>query len=224
LSDRGIPVTAFGIASALDRNPHIVETAVRSGWEIASHGLKWIDYATMPEHEERRQIQEAVAVHTRATGSRPTGWYTGRMSPATRRLVVEEGGFLYDSDSFADDLPYWVDVDGIAQLVVPYTLDNNDGRYVNSYGFQAPSFSAYLIDAFELLIREGSDAPRLMNVGLHLRLSGKPGRAADLERFLDHISGRDDVWITRRIDIAEHWRREHPAESWLPGSRDPHAR
>src|SRR5690606_35242414 len=143
-TERRLPVTVFGIASALQRNPDIVRACLDAGWEIASHGLKWIDYSRMGEDEERRHLQHAVSLHTAATGSRPTGWYTGRMSMNPRRLVVEHGGFLYDSDSFADALPYWVNVAGVAQLVIPYTLDNNDGRYVNTYGFQSESFSAYL--------------------------------------------------------------------------------
>lgn len=220
-TERGIPVTVFGVATSLRRNPHLVAAARDAGWEFASHALKWIDYAPTPIDEERRDLAEAVAIHTESVGERPLGWYTGRNSLNTRRLVVEHGGFLYDSDSFADDLPYWVDVDGVAQLVVPYTLDNNDGRYVNTYGFQSESFSRYLGNALQLLVREGADRPKMMSIGLHLRLSGRPGRAADLERFLDDVAGRDEVWATRRVDIARHWRATHPAERSLPHAKDP---
>jgi putative urate catabolism protein len=220
-TERALPVTVFGVTAALERNPELVRAAQTADWEIASHALRWIDYAEMPEDEEREQIRQAIAGHTAAVGERPTGWYTGRTSVNTRRLVVEEGGFLYDSDSFADDLPYWVDVNGVAQLVIPYTLDNNDGRYVNTYGYQSTSFSGYLSGALDLLAREGASRPKLLNVGLHLRLSGRPGRAADLERFLDLVASRDDVWVTRRVDVARHWRRVHPAERYLPAAVDP---
>ena len=209
-SDREIPVTVFGIAMALEKNRDAVEAMKQSGWEIASHGLKWINYAQMPEEEERAQILEAIRIHTEATGERPMGWYTGRMSANTRRLIGEVGGFVYDSDSFADDLPYWVYENGAAQLVVPYTLDNNDGRFVNGFGLQATDFATYLIRACDLLLREGGSSPKMMNIGLHCRLAGKPGRAADFERFLDYVKTLPDVWVTRRIDIANHWRRHHP--------------
>lgn len=209
-NDREIPVTVFGIATALEKNRQAVEAMKQSGWEIASHGLKWINYAQMPEEEERAQILEAIRIHTEATGERPMGWYTGRMSANTRRLLGEIGGFVYDSDSFADDLPYWVYENGAAQLVVPYTLDNNDGRFVNGFGLQATDFATYLIRACDLLLREGGSSPKMMNIGLHCRLAGKPGRAADFERFLDYVKTLPDVWVTRRIDIANHWRRHHP--------------
>lgn len=210
MTERGFPVTVFGIASALVQNRAAVEAMQDADWEIISHGLKWINYAQMAEAEERRQIDEAIRLHEEATGSRPLGWYTGRMSVNTRKLLAEIGGFLYDSDSFADDLPYWVHDNGAPQLVIPYTLDNNDGRYVNGFGLQATDFSTYLIRACDLLRREGEKAPKLMNIGLHCRIAGKPGRAADLERFLDHVASLDDVWVTRRIDIARHWMAHHP--------------
>ncbi len=209
-TERQLPVTVFGIAASLQKNPEAVASMKAANYEIASHGLRWIQYAEMPEEQERTQIAEAIRIHTEVTGSRPTGWYTGRMSINTRRLLVEAGGFVYDADSFADDLPYWVKVEGNDHLVVPYTLDNNDGRYVNTYGYQSPSFSAYLIQAFEFLRREAQVAPRMMSIGLHTRIVGRPGRAADLERFLDHVAACDDVWVTRRIDVAEHWRTVHP--------------
>jgi putative urate catabolism protein len=219
--ERNLPVTVFAIAESLRRNPDLALAATESGWEIASHSLRWINYAEVAPDVEREHIERAVQIHKEITGSAPQGWYTGRNSENTRSLVVEHGGFLHDSDSFSDDLPYWVNVNGTAQLVLPYTLDNNDGRYVNTFGFQSESFSAYLIRGLELLLEEGADQPKMMSVGLHLRLSGRPGRAADLRRFLDYVASHPDVWITRRVDIAEHWRGLHPASRWLPGSVDP---
>lgn len=222
-AERSLPVTVFGIAESMRRNPGLVAAAQESGWEIASHSLRWINYAEVGSDVERDHIAQAVRIHTDVAGEPPAGWYTGRNSDSTRRLVVEHGGFLYDSDSFSDDLPYWVDVDGIAQLVVPYTLDNNDGRYVNTYGFQSESFSAYLTRGLEQLLEEGADSPKMMSIGLHLRISGRPGRAADLKRFLGLVASHPDVWVARRIDIARHWRSVHPAKNWLPGSADPFA-
>jgi putative urate catabolism protein len=219
--ERGLPVTVFGIAESLRRNPDLVTAARESRWEIASHSLRWINYAEVEPEVEREHIGRAVQIHTQVCGQAPQGWYTGRNSENTRRLVVEHGGFLYDSDSFSDDLPYWVDVNGTAQLVVPYTLDNNDGRYVNTFGFQSETFSSYLTRALELLLEEGKDRPRMMSVGLHLRISGRPGRAADLRRFLDLVASHPDVWVSRREDIARHWRAVHPASTWLPASTDP---
>ncbi|EOE6872660.1 polysaccharide deacetylase [Klebsiella pneumoniae] len=206
-TERQLPVTVYGIAQALATHPEAVAAMREAQWEIASHGLRWINYAEMPEQEERRHIARAVKLHTEVTGEAPLGWYTGRMSVNSRRLIVEQGGFLYDSDSFADDLPYWEIVQGHRHLVIPYTLDNNDGRYVNSYGFQAPNFSDYLIQAFDLLYQEGKQQPKMMSIGLHTRISGKPGRAADLARFLDYVCARPGVWVTRRVDIARHWHR-----------------
>lgn len=206
---RGIPVTVYGIAEALAKNPDAVAAMQESGWEIASHGLRWIDYSQMDEETERRQILKAIELHEEVTGGRPRGWYTGRMSLNTRRLIVEQGGFLYDSDSFSDDLPYWENILGTQHLVIPYTLDNNDVRYVNSYGFQSTSFSQYLKQAFDLLYEEGADSPKMMSIGLHNRISGRPGRAADLIRFLDYVLSKERVWITRRDGIAEHWHRHH---------------
>lgn len=219
LTERRIPVTVYGIAEALVRNPDAVAAMQEADWEIASHGLRWIDYAQVPPAVEREHVQRAIELHTKATGARPTGWYTGRMSPRTRELVVAAGGFRYDSDSFADDLPYWVDVAGTRHLVIPYTLDNNDGRYLNSYGYGGQRFSDYLISAFDLLHAEGADAPKMMSIGLHCRIAGRPGRAADLARFLDHITARDGVWLTRRIDIAEHWHTHHDTVPAWAGAR-----
>ena len=210
-TERNLPVTVYGVAMALERNPAAVQAMLDADWEIASHGYRWIEYANMPEAEERAHLQKAVEIHTRVTGSRPLGWYTGRCSVNTRRLVVEEGGFLYDADSYADDLPYWVTEHGRPHLVVPYTLDANDMRFATSQGFNSgDQFFAYLRDSFDLLYAEGATAPKMMSVGLHCRLVGRPGRAAALARFLDHVTAHRDAWVCRRIDIARHWRKHHP--------------
>lgn len=207
-TERDIPVTVYGITEALAKNPDAVAAMQEAGWEIASHGLRWIDYSEMSEDDERRQIATAVELHKQVTGELPRGWYTGRMSINTRRLIVEHGGFLYDSDSFSDDLPYWEEVSGAPHLVIPYTLDNNDVRYVNSYGFQT-SFSQYLQQAFDLLYEEGAERPKMMSIGLHNRISGRPGRSAELIRFLDYVAEKEGVWLTRRDSIAEHWHQYH---------------
>jgi peptidoglycan/xylan/chitin deacetylase (PgdA/CDA1 family) len=179
--------------------------------EIASHGWRWINYQFVDVETERQHIALAVTAIEKLTGQRPLGWYTGRDSPNTRRLVVEHGGFLYDSDSYADDLPYWHSVNGRAHLVVPYTLDCNDMRFATLAGFATgDEFFAYLRDAFDVLYREGEHAPRMMSVGLHCRLAGRPGRTAALERFLDHVQRHEQVWICRRVDIARHWIAHHP--------------
>ena len=209
-TQRGIPVTVYGVAMALARNPEAVAAMREVDWEIASHGLRWIDYQEFPEDKERAHLLEAIRIHTEVTGQRPLGWYTGRISPRTRDLVMEEGGFLYDSDSYADDLPYWVNNSGQPHLVIPYTLDTNDMRFASAQGFNSgDQFFTYLKDAFELLYEEGKESPKLLNIGLHCRLAGRPGRAAALARFLDHVTARADVWICRRIDIAHHWHAEH---------------
>jgi putative urate catabolism protein len=209
--ERNLPVTVYGVAMALERNPTAVKAMLDADWEIASHGYRWIEYGFMPDAEERAHLQKAIEVHTRVTGSRPLGWYTGRCSLNTRRLVVEEGGFLYDSDSYADDLPYWVTEYGRAHLVIPYTLDANDMRFATSQGFNSgDQFYAYLKDSFDVLYAEGATAPKMMSVGLHCRLVGRPGRAAALARFLDDVKSRRDVWVCRRIDIARHWHEHHP--------------
>ncbi|MGL5924738.1 allantoinase PuuE [Chroococcidiopsis sp.] len=209
-TQRGIPVTVYGVAMALERNPEAVAAMQEADWEIASHGYRWIDYKYFGEDLEREHLQKAIAIHTQATGSRPLGWYTGRNSPHTRKLVVEEGGFLYDSDSYADDLPYWVHGYGKPHLVIPYTLDNNDMRFATAQGFNSgDQFFAYLRDAFDVLYVEGETAPKMMSIGLHCRLVGRPGRTAALARFLDYIQQRDRVWICRRIDIARHWHEHH---------------
>lgn len=209
-TQRGIPVTVYGVAMALERNPEAVAAMLEADWEIASHGLRWIEYKYFGEEEEREHLHKAIAIHTQVTGSRPLGWYTGRTSPHTRRLVVEAGGFLYDADSYADDLPYWVHDYGKPHLVIPYTLDNNDMRFATAQGFNCgDQFFAYLRDAFDILYAEGEIAPKMMSIGLHCRLVGRPGRAAALERFLDYVQQHDQVWLCRRIDIARHWHEHH---------------
>lgn len=209
-SERGIPVTVYGVAMALERNLEAVAAMLEADWEIASHSYRWIDYKYFSEEAERQHLQQAIAIHTRVTGARPLGWYTGRNSPNTRRLVVEEGGFLYDADSYADDLPYWVRDYGRPHLVIPYTLDNNDMRFATVQGFNSgEQFFTYLRDAFDVLYVEGKVAPKMMSVGLHCRLVGRPGRAASLLRFLDYVQRHDQVWLCRRIDIARHWHKHH---------------
>ncbi|MDJ0944373.1 MAG: allantoinase PuuE [Kiloniellales bacterium] len=210
-TERGLTVSVYGVATALARNPDAVAAMREAGWEIASHGLKWIDYRDLPEAEERRHMVEAIRIHTDTVGERPLGWYTGRCSVNTLKLVMEDGGFLYSSDSYADDLPYWVKGPKGPHLIVPYTLDANDMRFATVQGFNSgDQFFAYLRDSFDLLLEEGRrGAPKMMSVGLHCRLAGRPGRAAALARFLDHAAGHDGVWITRRIDIARHWHARH---------------
>jgi allantoinase len=209
--ERRIPITVFAVAMALERNPDAARAMAAQGHEVASHGWRWIDYQTVDEATEREHMQRAVAVIERVTGTRPLGWYTGRTGPRTQRLVVEHGGFLYDADSYADDLPYWVKVAGQDHLVVPYTLDANDMRFATAQGFNSgDQFFAYLRDGFDTLYAEGERAPKMMSVGLHCRLAGRPGRIAALHRFLDHVQARDKVWICRRVDIARHWRAVHP--------------
>jgi OHCU decarboxylase len=209
-TERGVPVTVYGVATALMRNPDAVAAMQEAEWEIASHGLKWIDYRDFSSDEERAHLKEAVRIHTEVTGERPLGWYTGRTSEHTNRLVAEEGGFLYSADSYADELPYWELQGKYAQLIVPYTLDANDMRFATPQGFNAgDQFYAYLKDTFDTLYAEGVTAPKMMSVGLHCRLVGRPGRAAALARFLDYIASHDRVWIARRVDIARHWIRRH---------------
>jgi putative urate catabolism protein len=208
---RNLAVTVFGVAGALYRNPQVVTAMREAGWEIASHGLKWIDYKDFTRDDEAAHMREAIALHTEATGERPFGWYTGRTSAHTLGLVLAEGGFLYSSDSYADDLPYWVHgPNKIPHLIIPYTLDANDMRFINPQGFEnGDAFFAYLRDSFDVLYAEGERAPKMMSVGLHCRLAGRPGRASGLIRFLDYVAGFDKVWIATRLDIAHHWYREH---------------
>ena len=203
-----IPVTVFAVAMALARNPAVVEAAMAAGHEICSHGYRWIDYRDIPEDMEREHLVEAIEIITRLTGKRPLGWYTGRTSVNTRRLVVEEGGFLYDADDYNDDLPFWTEVDGKQHLVVPYTLDTNDMRFATPQGFNSgDQFFAYLRDSFDVLYEESSVTPRMMSVGLHCRLAGRPGRIRSLENFINHARAHSGVWFCRRIDIARHWHR-----------------
>ncbi|HTY51071.1 MAG TPA: allantoinase PuuE [Steroidobacteraceae bacterium] len=212
---RRLPLTVFGVARALQRHPEAVAAYRELGHEIAAHGLRWISYQLMDEAVERAHLAEAVDVLRTLTGSAPLGWYTGRDSPNTRRLVVEHGGFLYDADSYADDLPYWTRLGERPHLVVPYALDTNDMRFAAPQGFNSGTqFFDYLRDAFDTLYREGDpaglDRPKMLSIGLHARIIGRPARIASLERFLDHVQSHEGVWICRRIDIARHWMAVHP--------------
>ena len=219
-TERDMPVTVYGVATALQRNPEIVAAMNEADWEIASHGLKWIDYQYVDKDTERQHMAEAIRIHTDVTGKRPQGWYTGRMSPNTRDLVAEAGGFAYDADSYADDLPYWNYDYKQPHLVIPYTLDSNDMRFATNQGFNCgDQFYTYLKDSFDVLYAEGTGtdkypaAPKMLSIGLHCRLVGRPGRAAALARFLDYVQSHEDVWVTRRIDIADHWRATHPPKA-----------
>jgi putative urate catabolism protein len=221
--EREVPLTIFGVAMALVRHPRVVEAFLRDGHEIASHGWRWISYQHVDPQTEREHVARAVEAIRALAGRAPEGWYTGRDSPNTRRLVVEHGGFVYDADSYADDLPYWVEVEAevggargrVPHLVVPYALDTNDMRFATPQGFNSgDQFFAYLRDAFDTLYAEGdpagANAPRMLSIGLHCRLAGRPGRLAALARFLDHVRAHDHVWCARRIDIARHWIATHP--------------
>ena len=210
-TERGFTVTVFGVAMALQRNPAVVTAMLAAKWEIASHGYRWIDYQLVDEATEREHLQQAIDIHSSVTGARPTGWYLGRCSPQSHRLVAEEGGFTYNADCYSDDLPYWDRSFNTPQLMVPYTLDANDMRFATPQGFNSgQQFFDYLKDTFDVLYAEGS---KMMSVGLHCRLAGRPGRAAALARFLDYVASHDDVWVARRIDIANHWRNKFPAGS-----------
>jgi putative urate catabolism protein len=206
--EHDLPLTVYAVAQALERNPQAGRAMVDAGWEVASHGWRWIDYLDVTEEDERADMRRAIDAIERVCGTRPVGWYTGRISEATRRLVVEEGGFLYDSDSYADELPYWVEVAGSGHLVIPYTLDANDFKFLIPNGFvTAADFHDYLVDSFERLYDEGG---RMMSVGLHCRIVGRPGRAPALDRFLAHVKARAGVWVTTRAEIARHWHEHHP--------------
>ncbi|NKE68298.1 allantoinase PuuE [Ramlibacter sp. RBP-2] len=213
---RGLPLTVFGVGMALQRHPEAAAAFRELGHEIACHGWRWISYQQVDEATEREHMRLAMEAIERLTGERPLGWYTGRDSPNTRRLVADWGGFEYDSDSYADDLPFWTRVrktDGsvVPHLVVPYTLDANDMRFALPQGFaQAEDFFVYLRDSFDALYAEGAETPRMMSIGMHCRLLGRPGRIVALQRFLDHVQRHEHVWICRRIDIARHWKRTHP--------------
>jgi len=207
-----IPVTIYGVATALARSPEQVEAMKSAGWEIASHGLKWVEHKDMPEDQEREAIAEAIRLHTEVVGEPPRGWYTGRCSENTVRLVAETGQFAYVSDTYDDDLPYWLEVGDRDQLIIPYTLEANDMRFATAPGYiEGEQFYQYLRDAFDVLYAEGSEgAPKMMSIGLHCRLIGRPGKIAGLKRFLEYAQGHADVWFPRRVDIAEHWAKTHP--------------
>ncbi len=214
---RGLPLTLFGVAQALQRNPDVVAACLEADHEIANHGWRWLHYQNVDETVEREHMRLATqTIRTLTDGQWPLGWYTGRDSPATRRLLVEHGGYEYDSDYYGDDLPFWMQVEAAPgqptpHLVVPYTLDTNDMRFATPQGFNTGEhFASYLCDAFDVLYAEGEDTPRMMSVGLHCRLIGRPGRFGALQRFLDHIQAHDQVWVCRRIDIARHWRQHFP--------------
>ena len=210
-TERQMPVSVFGIAMAMQRNPAVVEAMLKAEWEIASHGYRWIDYQNIAESVELEHMLMAIEVHKQLTGYRPEGWYLGRCSPNSHRLAAESGGFIYNADSYADDLPYWDNRHAKPQLMVPYTLDANDMRFVTNQGFNTgEQFYIYLKDAFDVLYAEGEDTPKMMSIGLHCRLVGRPGRAAALARFLDYLLQHELVWVCRRVDIAKHWREKHP--------------
>ena len=216
---RGLPLTIFAVAMALQRHPELATELVRLKHEIACHGLRWIHYQDVDEAVEREHLQQALAIITELTGTTPLGWYTGRDSPNTRRLVVEQGGLLYDSDYYGDDLPLWQQVETSngeikPHLVVPYTLDCNDMRFATAQGFNSgEQFYDYLRDSFDVLYAEGEHSPKMMSVGLHCRLVGRPGRFRALQRFLDYVQSQEKVWICRRIDIARHWIDKHPPQT-----------
>jgi putative urate catabolism protein len=208
---RGLTLTVFGVAMAMQRNPQAVEAMLETGWEIASHGYRWINYQYVPEETEREHMRRAIEIHTRLTGSRPLGWYTGRTSPNTARLVSEQGGFFYDSDSYSDDLPYYDSTWGRPQLILPYTLDTNDMRFAAVQGFNTgDDFFNYLKDAFDTLYAEGESSPKMLSIGLHCRIIGRPARIAALAKFLDYIAGFRNVWVARRLDIARVWAEQFP--------------
>jgi len=204
------PVTVFGVAMAMERNPDVVDAMLEAGHEIASHGWRWINYQDVPERIEREHMARAIDIHKKLTGARPLGWYTGRTSPNTRRLVADDGGFLYDADDYSDDLPFWTEVGRRPHLIVPYTLEANDMRFSGTGLNTGEQFYSYLKDAFDVLYAEGETAPKMLSIGLHCRIVGRPGKMAGLERFIRYALGHQDVWFARRIEIARHWREAHP--------------
>jgi allantoinase len=204
--DKNIPVTIFGVGLALEQNPEVCEAIKNGNYEVAAHGYRWIDYQDVKKSIEKKHMQQAIKIIKKIFGSRPLGWYTGRCSPNTRDLVFDEGGFLYDSDSYSDDLPYWEKRGSKRQLIIPYTLDNNDMRFATNQGFNTGDhFYNYLKDSFDALYEEGKISPKMMSVGLHCRLIGRPGRIQSLKKFLDYVLKFNDIWICKRIDIAKHW-------------------
>ncbi|VAW21248.1 Uricase (urate oxidase) [hydrothermal vent metagenome] len=211
-TSKNIPVTVYGVATALARSPQQLEAMQTANWEIASHGLKWIEYKDFSADDEREHMHQAIALHEALTGERPLGWYTGRCSINTVDLATEEGGFEYLSDAYDDDLPYWREHWGKAQLIIPYTLDNNDMRFATPQGFNSgDQFFAYLRDGFDVLYAEGkAGSPKMMSIGLHCRLAGRPGRLAALKKFIEYVQNHENVWIAKRIDIARHWAENHP--------------
>jgi len=210
-TERKMPVTVYAVASALQRYPEIIESMHEAGWEIASHGLKWIDYRDHTKTAEKADIDAAIRMHSELCGARPLGMYQGRSSLNTLDLTAEEGGFLYGSDAYADDLPYWMPNAEKPLLIVPYTLDANDMRFATPQGFNTGEhFYSYLKDTFDMLYAEGETAPKMMSVGLHCRLVGRPGRALALARFLDYVQSKSDVWVATRLDIARLWVKNHP--------------
>jgi len=211
--DEGLPLTVFAVAHALKRSPHMVDDFLKRGHEIASHGLKWIDYQYVDIETERAHMEETIEIFKNLTGSAPKGWYTGRTSPNTRDLVSEYG-FSYDADDYSDDLPFWSTQVQKPHLIVPYTLDTNDMRFCAPQGFNSgEQFYTYLKDAFDTLYVEGEVAPKMLSIGLHCRISGRPARTAALAKFLRYVKSHDKVWVARRIDIAEHWRKEFPHDA-----------
>ncbi len=204
--EKKIPVTIFGVAMALERNPEVCNAIKNGNYEIACHGWRWIDYQNVKKSVEKKDMKLAIKTIKKIFGERPLGWYTGRCSPNTRDLVFEDGGFLYDSDSYSDDLPYWEYKKNKKQLIIPYTLDNNDMRFATNQGFNSgDQFYTYLKDSFDALYDEGKTNPKMMSVGLHCRLIGRPGRFQALKKFIDYVLKFDDVWICKRVDIAKHW-------------------
>jgi putative urate catabolism protein len=209
-TERDMPVTVFAVAMALQRNPDVVTAMQGSAWEIASHGYRWLDYQSVDEKTERDHFEKALQIHLQITGERPQGWYLGRCSPQSHRMAAEHGGFAYNADSYADDLPYWDYSFQQPQLMVPYTLDANDMRFATPQGFNSgQQFYDYLKDSFDVLHAEGG---RMMSIGLHCRLAGRPGRAAAVAKFLDYVLAHEDAWVATRLEIAKHWREQHPAE------------
>lgn len=206
-----VPLTIFAVAMAVERHPEVAQAMVEAGHEICSHGYRWIDYQDVSKADEQEHLTKAIKIIERVTGQRPLGWYTGRNGPYTREAVMQEGGFMYDSDAYDDDLPYWLNNNGKGHLVIPYTLDVNDMRFATAQGFNSgDQFYQYLKDSFDTLYEEGATAPKMLSIGLHCRLVGRPGRIAALARFIEYVQSHQQVWITRRIDIAKHWHQHHP--------------
>ena len=210
--EKKIPITIFGVAMALERNPEVCEAIKNGNYEVACHGWRWIDYQNVKKSTEKKDMKLAIKTIKKIFGERPLGWYTGRCSPNTRDLVFDDGGFLYDSDSYSDDLPYWEYRKDKKQLIIPYTLDNNDMRFATNQGFNSgDQFYNYLKDSFDALYEEGKNNPKMMSVGLHCRLIGRPGRFQSLKKFIDYVQKFDDIWICKRIDIAKHWIKNYPS-------------